>query len=280
VTRAELYDLVWSAPSAHVARQFGIPTAALRKLCSDYTVPLPSSGYWTKVAFGKQTPRKPLPDIAPKIVERFNDALRRFGRAALDAADVQIDAYNLNLPDIAVPAAEPMPLIDEIVRALSADTPAGEMVCADWPGRLNVQVAPASVPRTLSFISDLLAAAQTAGFSVSLENGMVIDGEIFSLRVYETRKKSRGGKTKPAVAMPSGRLCFEIVDPRLFRWADKNLVGRWYDAKSSRIEDKIRVALADAINATSLIRSARNAYESELKRRIDVVDHRRENAAR
>lgn len=269
MTRAELYDLVWGAPLVQVANQFGISTAALRKLCNDYAVPLPPSGYWTKVAYGKPAGREPLPDRAPRILERFNARLRRFGRAVVNAADVQIEAYTLQPSHHEGAAAEPVPAIEGLDAALSAAPVSSEGTASvDWSSGIQVRVAPASIPRAVAFLSALLTAAKTTGFTISEENGLLLDTEIFAVRLYETRDKQTG-RSRPR---PSGRLCFEIFDPRLFQWADDNLVARWYDAKGSRIEDKIRVALADTVNAASLIRSARKVYESELDRKISAAE--------
>ena len=63
-TRAEFYDLVWSKPLTHLAKEFGVSDVALHKLCRKHDIPKPPVGYWAKVAAGKRVKQTPLP--APK----------------------------------------------------------------------------------------------------------------------------------------------------------------------------------------------------------------------
>jgi hypothetical protein len=61
VTRAELYELVWSKPMTHVAKYFGMSDVAVRKHCVEHGIPTPPLGYWAKPAHGKTVSRPPLP---------------------------------------------------------------------------------------------------------------------------------------------------------------------------------------------------------------------------
>src|ERR1700681_2691952 len=58
LTRAELYDLVWSEPVAKVAQRYKLSGNGLSKLCRKHAVPLPPRGYWAKLQHGKK-PRRP-----------------------------------------------------------------------------------------------------------------------------------------------------------------------------------------------------------------------------
>lgn len=58
LTRAELYEMVWSKPMTHVAADLGISDVAVAKRCRQVHVPVPPRGYWARVA-GGQTPAKP-----------------------------------------------------------------------------------------------------------------------------------------------------------------------------------------------------------------------------
>ena len=61
LTRQELYDLVWSTPSAALAKKYNISDTGLRKMCKRLDVPVPKMGHWQKVKFGKRTKVVPLP---------------------------------------------------------------------------------------------------------------------------------------------------------------------------------------------------------------------------
>ena len=60
-SRIELYELVWSKPMTHLAKELGLSDVGLRKICVKYGIPLPLRGYWSRLQFGKQDPRPELP---------------------------------------------------------------------------------------------------------------------------------------------------------------------------------------------------------------------------
>ena len=60
-TRNQLYDLVWSKSLTKLSKEFAYSDNGLRKICVKYNIPLPKSGYWSKVKFNKKVKRMPLP---------------------------------------------------------------------------------------------------------------------------------------------------------------------------------------------------------------------------
>jgi hypothetical protein len=58
VTRQELFALVWAEPMLKVAKQFGVSSSYMARVCTSMHVPRPERGYWAKLQFG-QTLRKP-----------------------------------------------------------------------------------------------------------------------------------------------------------------------------------------------------------------------------
>lgn len=67
LTREELYEKVWSAPTTQVAAELGISDVALAKRCKKLNVPKPSPGYWAKVAAGQKPKKIPLPSAPEPI---------------------------------------------------------------------------------------------------------------------------------------------------------------------------------------------------------------------
>ena len=47
-SRKEFYDLVWSKPTTHVAKDFGLSDVAIHKICKKHNIPNPPLGYWAK----------------------------------------------------------------------------------------------------------------------------------------------------------------------------------------------------------------------------------------
>jgi len=65
VSREELYELVWAQPMLKVAKQLGVFSSYMARVCTAMNVPRPERGYWARLQFG-QTMRKPaLPGFRP-----------------------------------------------------------------------------------------------------------------------------------------------------------------------------------------------------------------------
>src|SRR5262245_50159206 len=61
VSRAELYERVWTTPMRTLAAEFGVSDVGLSKLCHRHEVPTPPRGYWAQKQHGKDDPRPDLP---------------------------------------------------------------------------------------------------------------------------------------------------------------------------------------------------------------------------
>jgi AcrR family transcriptional regulator len=66
LSRKQLYQRVWSESISMVAKDIGLSSNALAKICNRLLVPYPSRGYWNKVNAGKRAARAPLP-AAPEL---------------------------------------------------------------------------------------------------------------------------------------------------------------------------------------------------------------------
>ncbi|MCI8939227.1 MAG: hypothetical protein HFH12_04455 [Dorea sp.] len=63
ISRKQLYDEIWKISVAGVAKKYNLHYAKLIKSLKSYDIPYPSSGYWTRLACGKDVSgeTKPLP---------------------------------------------------------------------------------------------------------------------------------------------------------------------------------------------------------------------------
>lgn len=64
-TREQFYELVWSKPMTHLAKEFAISDVALHKICKKHGIPNPPLGWWAKKAAGKKVKQMPLPEANP-----------------------------------------------------------------------------------------------------------------------------------------------------------------------------------------------------------------------
>lgn len=61
LSRRELYQRVWSRSISVVAKELGLSSNALAKICNRLLVPYPSRGDWNKISAGKAVAREALP---------------------------------------------------------------------------------------------------------------------------------------------------------------------------------------------------------------------------
>ena len=73
LTRKELYEEIWKLSVAGIARKYGIPYAKCLTQIKAAQIPVPPSGYWTKINFGKQVEQIPLPGDGDAIVALQKD---------------------------------------------------------------------------------------------------------------------------------------------------------------------------------------------------------------
>lgn len=60
LSREQLYELVWSKPMQHLAKDYGVSDRTMAKLCARKQVPVPPRGYWAKKSSGHKVVQPPL----------------------------------------------------------------------------------------------------------------------------------------------------------------------------------------------------------------------------
>ncbi|UUO07899.1 hypothetical protein M4951_06180 [Blastopirellula sp. J2-11] len=70
-SREQFYEFVWSAPATKLAAELGCSDVMIGKVCLAYDVPKPYSGYWTKLACGKDVDKTPLPPRSEPELQRI-----------------------------------------------------------------------------------------------------------------------------------------------------------------------------------------------------------------
>lgn len=62
ISRGLLYNEIWEVSVSGVAKKYNVPYAELLRLCKEIEVPIPPSGYWTRLRLGKPVEQIPLPE--------------------------------------------------------------------------------------------------------------------------------------------------------------------------------------------------------------------------
>jgi hypothetical protein len=106
LSREQIYNEVWELSLAGVARKYGISYSIIYKLCKKANIPIPPSGYWTKLNLGKPVSKPPLPDSTineiaipraktPRIrVQRVDMGLETISEAKIGVAQQNEEAVN------------------------------------------------------------------------------------------------------------------------------------------------------------------------------------------
>lgn len=139
ISRRELYDLVWSKPIMHAAKQFGISGSMLGRICEQRNVPRPPRGYWANLQatsvkkIGRFT-KPPLPNL-PEPNQNFNSLMRREYADREAARTDDFDPQDLNDP-IKPPPPPPTESIKDFeqrIEAIFPELPAPETIKTRHP---------------------------------------------------------------------------------------------------------------------------------------------------
>lgn len=60
LTRKELYDLVWSTSLSKLTQQYALSNDGIKKICKQFEIPMPDSGYWMKLKFNKTVEKEQM----------------------------------------------------------------------------------------------------------------------------------------------------------------------------------------------------------------------------
>ncbi len=85
ISRVQLYNEIWEISVAGVAKKYNANYNELLKLCKEADVPIPPSGYWTKLKFGKPVAQILLPESSTfEVTLPTNSKPKRIRNAAVN----------------------------------------------------------------------------------------------------------------------------------------------------------------------------------------------------
>jgi hypothetical protein len=314
-TREQFYELVWSKPMTHLAKEFAISDVALHKICKKHGIPNPPLGWWAKKAAGKKVKQIPLPEAKLGASDRITIADGDLSRESSALASVREQA-RIRASEVGDDqAAPPSPIVDRTLDKLRKAKPSDVgIVAADGAGLIKCEVASPSIDRLAVILPRIALAASLQGFELVAGDGSVqfkSETEAIAFSVMETvrrekhvltdaervkeeawqRKRDRAaGRNswddvffdRPRVPdwdfHPTGQLSFELEQVYVFGGGSSPRRS-FRDAKVQRLENMasdIAVGLAVLAAAKTEQRLKREAEQ----RRIEEERRRHELAAR
>jgi hypothetical protein len=144
-SRHEFYDLVWSKPMTHLAKEFALSDVGLHKVCRKHDIPTPPLGWWAKKAAGKPVKQTQLPcakdGTSDKITIAAGELRAEPGLIAAARENARLLASTIDM-DAVLPAN---PIVDRTVAQLREAKPSSinGLVTVEGLNVIKVSVAPA-----------------------------------------------------------------------------------------------------------------------------------------
>lgn len=272
LTREQLYEKIWSAPTTQVAAEFGISDVALAKRCKKLNVPKPALGYWAKVAAGQKPEKTPLP---PTAAEAF-----------VQAAEKPLPK-TLYLPET---TNHLHPMAAELLRLLQAAKPSYDKRL--WAGDMfspMAKVGKDAIELVAKCFDVILTNVEAVGILFTLPKGgrqagyfrrsndrlyLEIEDELVAA---PEKVRRRSWQVNEDARVPSGRLIFSLADSRY----SSGKIKQWKDEGKVSLEARLLEIVAEIRRyfVAAQKRREQEAIERE-KQRIESDRHWREYQAK
>ena len=288
LTRQQLYDLVWTKPMYELCQQFGLSDNGLRKNCKKLNIPIPYIGYWSKLKYGKNPEKPPLPktlDSSNAVVElkklnkeelarhKFILEEDKLERTPYDVVKDEIDKMNPKLFIVPKRLYAKDPLIinsKEYYRNEQNGCWGGYPYTSKAKQALNIQVSNGLLERALRIFSIIIKVLRHRGHDVIVEEGKtfaLIHGERVLLRLNEKMKRIENPNEKQTyykyLFVDSGNLRFEMGIDDFSSWH-----------RPLKVEDNEKRKLEDCIK--TIVTKIEYQYIHILERRAEEERRRRE----
>lgn len=273
-SRKQLYELVWSQPITSLCKAYDITNFGLKRICEKMKIPLPRSGYWGKIKFGKKVSWEELPPFEGAESVTFSIKKEGVQSKVLSPTEIlqqEIEGNpNLNLV-VTSKLINPDKLIIAVKDRLSKQKTSlyGKGLVYSSVDNISIEVSPENVNRALLFMDAFVKLIKARGHNILIENGtyIVINEQKLKISLREKLKRvmveDDNTSWKRAEDSPSGILVFRYIE-RAYRTVD------WKDGKLLPIEKQLSKILASLeLKAVEIeeenIRYEKESLESEKK---------------
>jgi hypothetical protein len=160
LTRAQLYEKVWTVPMQKVAKEFGLSDVGLAKLCHRHEIPVPGRGYWARIQYGQTLRRVTLPALKHTRL----DTIRVFPRDPKKMQPMKVELGKV-LPTIHVAANGPVAhrIARRIEKSMTKSRADDRGVLSTKQGRIvPLKITSEGLPRALRILDALFSALDDA----------------------------------------------------------------------------------------------------------------------
>ena len=271
LSRKQLYDLVWQEPLNALSKKYTVSDTGLKKICNTMSIPLPKSGYWTRIKLGKTVEKEELPafdgDQEIELLLREEGDTANYGlKSPLIILQRQIESdpkltltisEELVMPDILI--KETQQIFKQREHFQRSNSPNRRYPSGDT---LNITVSPENLSRALLFMDAFIKLLKARGHNIIVEGrstSVIVGGEKIEIRL---REKNKRVEVNPEAQYSwdryrtesSGLLCFSLQG----RFSHQN--KEWVDGKQ-----KIEVMLSQILAKLELESKERKEYQDRLE---------------
>jgi hypothetical protein len=281
LSRAEIYERVWTTPMRTLAAEFGVSDVGLSKLCHRHHVPTPPRGYWAMKQNGRELPRPRLPHAGTAAAE-IVVIQRSSGKA--ESTIPESERFEIVVPNELV---DPHPLIERTVSSLRAASPKADgRVTPRAKTALPVTVGPASIDRAAGILDTLVRGLEARGHRIEVtgpehgrkivvevsgeEIGIVFGEKVDQERLDPTPTGNRN-QTPDAWAYRQPEQYRQFPSGRLFLRMDAyygfGMRTQWSDGRRQRVEKRLGAFIMQLETLAARIKKQREDQAEAERRR-------------
>tara|TARA_R110002072_G_scaffold59514_1_gene151475 strand:- start:55729 stop:56817 length:1089 start_codon:yes stop_codon:yes gene_type:complete len=229
ILRKDLYDLVWKTPLTRLATKFNITSSFLKKVCRENNIPLPQTGYWSKLKHNVQVEIIELP-------KSFDNYTIDFESNSIDKQDspqtklIKLKRQLLNSPNLNFNVPERLTKPDSLTAAAlkgMQDYQKGKYfrkgdIVSTMENQISISVAKDHIPRSLRFMDALIKLVKERGHSLEVDRTtkIVVNNQKIEVRFREIMKREQHPEYSWITKLPSGILSLRFDSGSNTEWRD------------------------------------------------------------
>ncbi|WP_417558319.1 hypothetical protein [Mesoflavibacter zeaxanthinifaciens] len=274
IQRKDLYDLVWKTPLTQLAPKFNLNTSLLKKVCSENNIPLPQTGYWSKLKHNVQVEILELPNSSDNYAIDFESnsidkqdspqaKLNKLKRQLLNNPNLNFNVpERLSKPDfLTTTALKGMQDYQKGKYFIKGD------IVSTMENQISISVAKEQIPRSLRFMDTLIKLVKKRGHSIEVDRTtkFVVNNQKIEVRFREIMKREQHPEYSWITKMPSGILSFRFDSGSNTEWRDSLI--RPLETRMIDILAKLELVSQDMIEYQ--IELEKGWEEQRIKRKIE-----------
>jgi len=247
-SRQELYEILWKKPTTHLAKELGIKAHHIRKICKHYLIPLPNSGYWSKLQFGKETKiesmesHKKYDSIEINLKDPFINGKDQYGtKLSKRIKKIESKFPKESRPKKKRTNTDPMVVMaGNYLKSSQAKESFHDGKVRPKEGIISIEVSKSLISRALKFTNSFILLCKLRGHEIIIrgsETILKVEGEEYKIRIRE--KSNRVANTsdwfRTTDLVPNGKLSLKIDDYNSKEWCD---------TKTKSLEDQLSKIVA------------------------------------